>query len=47
MQINLHCMLCERVDWIHLAQCRIQWRTVMNAVMKLTVPQTAGYFLTS
>jgi len=26
------------VDWIHLAQDRDQWRTVVNTVMKLRVP---------
>jgi hypothetical protein len=28
----------ERVDWIHLAQDRYQWRAVMNTVMNLRVP---------
>jgi hypothetical protein len=27
----------EDVDWIHLAQDRDQWRTVVNSVMKLQV----------
>jgi hypothetical protein len=25
------------VDWIHLAQYRVQWRAVVNTVMKLRV----------
>jgi len=28
----------EDVDWIHLAQNRHQWRTLVNIVMKLRVP---------
>jgi hypothetical protein len=26
------------VDWIHLAQDRVQWRTFVNTIMKLWVP---------
>jgi hypothetical protein len=26
------------IDWIHLAQDRDQWRTLVNMVMKLRVP---------
>jgi hypothetical protein len=25
-------------DWIHLAQDRVHWRTLVNKVMKLRVP---------
>jgi len=28
----------ETVDWIHLAQDRSQWRSLVNIVMKLQVP---------
>jgi hypothetical protein len=28
----------ERVDWMHLAQDREQWRSFVNTVMKLRVP---------
>jgi hypothetical protein len=28
----------EVVNWIHLAQDRDQWRTLMNTVMNLRVP---------
>jgi hypothetical protein len=27
---------CERVDWIHLAQDRDQWRALVNMVMKFS-----------
>jgi hypothetical protein len=29
----------EGGDWIHLVQYRDQWRAIVNAVMKLQVPQ--------
>jgi hypothetical protein len=28
----------EGVDWMHLAQDKNQWRTLVNAVMNLRVP---------
>jgi len=37
----------EDVNWIHLAQERDQWRTVVNEVMKLRVLWKARNFLTS
>jgi hypothetical protein len=30
------------VDWIGLAQDRDKWRTLVNAVMNLSVPSNAG-----
>jgi len=27
---------CHVVDWLHLPQDRVQWRTLMNTVMNLT-----------
>ena len=35
------------VDWISMVQDRDRWRSVVNAVMKLRVPQNAGNFFTS
>ena len=34
------------MDWIDLAQNRGRWRVIVNAVMKLRVPEHAGDFLT-
>jgi hypothetical protein len=28
---------CETVDWIHLAQDRVQWRALVNTIMKLWI----------
>jgi hypothetical protein len=28
----------ERVDWIHVARDRDQWRVLVNTVMKVLVP---------
>jgi hypothetical protein len=33
------------MEWIHLAQGRIQWRVLVNMVMKLRVPLEVGDFL--
>ena len=35
------------MDWIDLAQNRDRWRALVNAVMSLGVPLSAGNFLTS
>ena len=33
------------MDWIALGQDRDNWRMLVNAVMKLRVPQNAGNYL--
>lgn len=30
--------VCDGLDWIHLNQDRIQWRTLISTVMNLRVP---------
>jgi hypothetical protein len=29
---------CDDLDWIHVAQDRVQWRVLVNTVMDLRVP---------
>jgi hypothetical protein len=37
---------CEVMDWIELHMRGGRWRALLNAVMNLRVPLTAGNFLT-
>jgi hypothetical protein len=39
-EVGLECF-----EWMNLAQDRDRWRSVVNAVMSLRVPQNAGNFL--
>ena len=36
---------CEGADWINLVRDRDRWRALVNAVMNLQVPRSAGNFL--
>jgi hypothetical protein len=36
---------CERVDWIHQIQDRVQGRSLVNMVMNLQAAQKRGDFL--
>ena len=38
---------CEGMEWIELAQDRDKWLALVNALMNLPVPYTAGSLLTS
>jgi len=44
MKIGLKEIECEVVDWIQLAQRRIQWLTVVKTVMNLRVSLKAGNY---
>jgi hypothetical protein len=35
------------MDWIELAQYRVQWRALVNTVMNLRAPKNAGKFLSN
>jgi hypothetical protein len=38
---------CEDADWTNVAQGRHRWRTFVNTVMNLQIPDKAGNFLTN
>jgi hypothetical protein len=44
-KIDLIVIEWDVVDWIHLAQDRDHWRTLVNTVMSLRVQYNAGNFL--
>jgi len=37
-KIDLQKVGCGNLDWIDLAQDRVRWLAIVNAVMKLQVP---------
>jgi hypothetical protein len=45
--MNLKHIGCVDVDWIRLAQDRVQWRAVVKKLMSFQFPQKAGNFLNS
>jgi hypothetical protein len=47
IKMDLREVGCGDMDWIHLAQDRDQWRTLVNTVMNIWVPQNVGKFLSS
>jgi len=36
-QMTLKGIWCEDAEWIQLAQCGVQWRTLVNMVMNIRV----------
>jgi len=45
IRIDLREIGWEVVDWMNMAEDRDQWRTVVNTVMNLRVPEEAENFL--
>jgi hypothetical protein len=47
IKTDLHEVGFRDMDWIELDKDRDRWRTFVNVVMNIRVPQNAGNFLTS
>jgi hypothetical protein len=46
-KMDLKTIMCEGMEWIHLAQDRVQWQALIITIMNFWVPSKAGNFLTS
>jgi len=42
--VDLNEIMWESLDWIHVTQDRSQWRTVVNTIVNLRLPQWRGVF---
>jgi hypothetical protein len=47
IMLNLREIILDAVAWIHLAQSRDKWRSVVNTVMSLRAPLMFGRFLSN
>ena len=47
IKMDLQEVGCRNMNWIELAEERDRWRALVNEVMNLRVPKSAGNFLTS
>jgi hypothetical protein len=47
IKMDLREIVCDDMDWINLTQDRDQWRALVNTVMNLWAPYSAGKFLSS
>jgi hypothetical protein len=47
IRMDLRQIIWKLMNWIHLAQVRDQWRSVMKMVTNLCVPYKVVNFLTS
>jgi hypothetical protein len=45
IKIHLNEIWFENMDWIHLAQDRVQWQVLVNTVTSLLLPKPSENFL--
>jgi hypothetical protein len=47
IKMDLQEIGCEDVNWVHLLQDRVRWRSVLNLITNRRVPGEAGNVLTT
>jgi hypothetical protein len=47
VKVSLKVIGCEGMDWIHLAQDKVQWRNLLHMAMNLQVPNNTENFINS